>query len=142
MSELFLYGSLAKDNEHFFYINHRDGDLYAALRDCHSALQIDPNHLKAHFRLARCLYELSWPQEAYDCLQQFKNKFPDYAKSNACETLDKDIKAAIYSKTDSGKRIYKMKTAIHSKTDSGNRLFYTKATIYSMTDSGNKINYI
>ncbi|XP_022295341.2 WD and tetratricopeptide repeats protein 1-like [Crassostrea virginica] len=78
-----------------------DGDLYAALRDCHSALQIDPNHLKAHFRLARCLYELSWPQEAYDCLQQFKNKFPDYAKSNACETLDKDIKAAIYSKTDS-----------------------------------------
>lgn len=79
-----------------------DGDLYAALRDCHSALQIDPNHLKAHFRLARCLYELSWPQEAYDCLQQFKSKFPDYAKSNACETLDKDIKAAIYSKTDSG----------------------------------------
>lgn len=79
-----------------------DGDLYAALRDCHSALHIDPNHLKAHFRLARCLYELSWPQEAYDCLQEFKHKFPDYAKSNACETLDKDIKAAIYSKTDHG----------------------------------------
>lgn len=84
-----------------FSIN-RDGDLYAALRDCHSALHIDPNHLKAHFRLARCLYELSWPQEAYDCLQHFKHKFPDYAKSNACESLDKDIKAAIYSKTDSG----------------------------------------
>ncbi|KAK3097055.1 hypothetical protein FSP39_005944 [Pinctada imbricata] len=77
-----------------------DGDLYAALRDCHSALQIDPNHLKAHFRLARCLYELSWPQEAYDCLQQFKHKFPDYAKSNACEALDRDIKAAIYSRTE------------------------------------------
>lgn len=77
-----------------------DGDLYSALRDCHSALHLDPNHLKAHFRLARCLYELSWPQEAFDCLQQFKSKFPDYAKSNACEALDKDIKAAIYSKTD------------------------------------------
>ena len=77
----------------------RDGDLYAALRDCHSALHLDPNHLKAHFRLARCLFELSWPQEAFDCLQQFKNKFPDYAKSNACEALDKEIKAAICSKT-------------------------------------------
>lgn len=76
-----------------------DGDLYAALRDCHSALNLDPNHLKAHFRLARCLYELSWPQEAYDCLQQFKHKFPDYAKSHACEALDRDIKAALYSGT-------------------------------------------
>lgn len=81
----------------------RDGDLYAALRDCHSALNIDPNHLKAHFRLARCLYELSWPQEAYDCLQQFKHKFPDYAKSHACEALDRDIKAAIFSRTEQGK---------------------------------------
>ncbi|CAI9718792.1 and tetratricopeptide repeats 1-like [Octopus vulgaris] len=77
-----------------------DGDLYAALRDCHSALQLDLNYLKAHFRLARCLYELSWPQEAHDCLQQFKSKFPDYARNSACETLDRDIKAAMFSKTD------------------------------------------
>ncbi|KAK6170193.1 hypothetical protein SNE40_018646 [Patella caerulea] len=77
-----------------------DGDLYAALRDCHCALNVDPNHLKAHFRLARCLYELSWAPEAFECLQQFKIKFPDYAKSHACVTLDRDIKAAIFSKTD------------------------------------------
>lgn len=77
-----------------------DGDLYAALRDCHSALQLDFNYLKAHYRLARCLYELSWPQEAHDCLQQFKTKFPDYAKNSACEALDRDIKAAMFSKTD------------------------------------------
>lgn len=79
----------------------RDGDLYAALRDCHTAIKIDPNHLKAHFRLARCLYELSWTKEAYECLQQFKDKFPDYARSHACEALDRDIKAAIFSQTDS-----------------------------------------
>lgn len=75
-----------------------DGDIYAALRDCQNALQKDPNHLKAHFRLSRCFYELAWPQEAFNCLEQFKSKFPDYAKSNACETLERDIKAAIYSK--------------------------------------------
>ncbi|KAK3596933.1 hypothetical protein CHS0354_002500 [Potamilus streckersoni] len=74
-----------------------DGDLYAALRDCHNALRHDHNHLKAHFRLARCLHELSWPKEAFDCLNKFKSKFPDYARSHACEALDKDIRAAIFS---------------------------------------------
>ena len=80
----------------------RDGDVYAALRDCHSAIERDNNHLKAHFRLARCLHQLAWPQEAFDCLQRFKSKFPDYANSQACETLDREIKAAIYSRTENG----------------------------------------
>ena len=31
----------------------RDGDIYAALRDCHSAIKHDSDHLKAHFRLSR-----------------------------------------------------------------------------------------
>ncbi|CAC5412061.1 WDTC1 [Mytilus coruscus] len=95
------YSSVLFGNRAVAYMKRKwDGDLYAALRDCHSALQLDPNHLQAHFRLARCLSELSWPQEAYDCLQQFKNKCPDYAKSNACEALDKDISAAIRSNAD------------------------------------------
>ncbi|XP_064601021.1 WD and tetratricopeptide repeats protein 1-like [Liolophura sinensis] len=92
-----LYGNRAAA----FMKRRWDGDLYAALRDCHTAIKIDPNHLKAHFRLARCLYELSWTKEAYECLQQFKDKFPDYAKSHACAALDRDIKAAIFSQTDS-----------------------------------------
>lgn len=74
-----------------------DGDLYAALRDCHIALRIDNDYFKAHFRLARCLYELHWTKEALECLQTFKVKFPDHAQTNACEALDRDIKAAIYS---------------------------------------------
>ncbi|XP_060570664.1 WD and tetratricopeptide repeats protein 1-like [Ruditapes philippinarum] len=78
-----------------------DGDMYAALRDCHNALRLDLNHLKAHFRLAKCLNELSWSKEAFECLNHFKSKFPDYATSRACEQLDKDIRAAIFSKTES-----------------------------------------
>ena len=80
----------------------RDGDVYAALQDCYTALHFDVNHMKAHFRLARCLYELSWTTEALDCLLLFKAKFPDNASSKTCEALEKDIRAAIFSKN-SGK---------------------------------------
>ena len=48
------------------------------------------------------MYELGWTKEALECLNYFKAKFPDYAKSHACETLDRDIKAAIFSRTESG----------------------------------------
>ena len=87
---------------------YRDGDLYAALRDCHCAIGLDNDHLKAHFRLAKCLFELSWTKEASECLTFFKNKFPDYATSIACESLDHDIKAAIISRTENGGSISKL----------------------------------
>ncbi|XP_005097163.1 WD and tetratricopeptide repeats protein 1 [Aplysia californica] len=74
-----------------------DGDLYAALRDCYQALTLDPYHMKAHYRLARCLHELCWSQEAFDCLVHFKHRFPDHAKSHSCEALEREIKAAIFS---------------------------------------------
>lgn len=77
-----------------------DGDVYAAMRDCHTALQLDPDHMKAHFRLARCLYELQWVQEASDCMQAFKSKFPDHVHSHACKALVKDIETASASKPD------------------------------------------
>lgn len=77
-----------------------DGDLYAALRDCHRALELDPDHLKAHFRLARCLFELQWTKEADECLRHFKSKFPDHAQSHMCEALDRDIKAAMCARTE------------------------------------------
>lgn len=78
----------------------RDGDLYAALCDCHQALHLEHNHMKAHFRMARCLYELGWVQEAFDCLQVFKSKFPDYGNSQACNALDRDIRAVIFSRVE------------------------------------------
>lgn len=79
----------------------RDGDHYDALRDCLKALSLNPAHLKAHFRLARCLFELKYIAEALECLDDFKGKFPEQAHSSACDALDRDIKAALFSKTDS-----------------------------------------
>uniref|UniRef100_A0A671KIN5 WD and tetratricopeptide repeats 1 n=1 Tax=Sinocyclocheilus anshuiensis TaxID=1608454 RepID=A0A671KIN5_9TELE len=78
-----------------------DGDHYDALRDCLKALSLNPGHLKAHFRLARCLFELKYIAEALECLDDFKGKFPEQAHSSACDALDRDIKAALFSKTDS-----------------------------------------
>lgn len=49
-----------------------DGDTYAALRDCYATLQRDPNHVKALFRLARCLLDNKMYTEARQCLKLFK----------------------------------------------------------------------
>ncbi|KAM9806359.1 WD and tetratricopeptide repeats protein 1 isoform X1 [Syngnathus typhle] len=78
-----------------------DGDHYDALKDCLKALTLNPEHLKAHFRLARCLFELKYMSEALQCLDDFKGKFPDQAHSSACDALDKDIKA-FFTETESG----------------------------------------
>jgi hypothetical protein len=60
---------------------------------------------KLCFRLARCLYELQWVQEASDCMQAFKSKFPDHVHSHACKALVKDIETASASKPDFGKSV-------------------------------------
>lgn len=43
--------------------------------------------------------------EALECLDDFKGKFPEQANSSACNALDKDIKAALFSKTESGMKL-------------------------------------
>ena len=76
-----------------------DGDLYAALRDCHAALKgetLPSIKCKAHFRLAKCLYELQWTDEALYCIERFKDAFPDHAAKPPCETLSRDIKATLF----------------------------------------------
>ncbi|KAF3839966.1 hypothetical protein F7725_018683 [Dissostichus mawsoni] len=90
-----LYGNRAAA-----YMKRKDGDHYDALKDCLKALSLNPTHLKAHFRLARCLFELKYVSEAMECLDDFKGKFPDQAHSSACDSLDKDIKAALFTKTE------------------------------------------
>ncbi|CAG2057303.1 unnamed protein product [Timema podura] len=79
-----------------------DGDIYAAMRDCHTALHLDPAYVKAHFRLARCLLELQWVQEAEECLRSFKEKFPGHVHSHACKALCKDIQDAVTPSCDDG----------------------------------------
>lgn len=56
-------------------LHFRDGDVYSALRDCYTTLILDPDHLKAHFRLARCLYLLNQHAEARISLDMFKVRF-------------------------------------------------------------------
>ncbi|XP_042242617.1 LOW QUALITY PROTEIN: WD and tetratricopeptide repeats protein 1-like [Homarus americanus] len=72
-----------------------EGDIYAALRDCFTALDIDPHHVKAHFRLARCLHQLGREQEAQQCLEEFRRQHPDHRASPACTTLANDIATSI-----------------------------------------------
>lgn len=67
------------------------GDTYAGLRDCHTALRLDPTYVKAHFRLARALLELGMPQEAQKCLDDLKKQFPVHATNNGVAALAKDI---------------------------------------------------
>ncbi|XP_060813250.1 WD and tetratricopeptide repeats protein 1-like isoform X1 [Bombus pascuorum] len=77
-----------------------DGDIYAALKDCQTTLLLDPGHVKAHFRLARCLFDLHQSVEADKIIKDFQQKFPEYASNSACKALKMDIKEAIDSGRD------------------------------------------
>jgi WD and tetratricopeptide repeat-containing protein 1 len=61
------------------------------MRCCYQALYDDKDHLKSHFRLARCLHDLGWHNEAKECLDIFCDIYPDYASSHTCESLADDI---------------------------------------------------
>lgn len=96
------YGECIKriPNHPVFYLNRATaymrrnwyGDMYAGLRDCQQALQLDPTYVKAHFRLARALFELGFVMEASDCLDELKKRFPDDANNKQIQLLSQDIK--------------------------------------------------
>lgn len=71
------------------------GDIYAALRDCQTALSLDPERVKVHFRLARCLLYLNRPVEAEKAIKAFHHKFPEYATNTTYRALRMDIKQAL-----------------------------------------------
>lgn len=56
-----------------------------------TALKLDPNHMKAHFRLAVCLYELEKYDDSKMYLDQFTMKYPSYKTSAAFKVLHDDI---------------------------------------------------
>ncbi|KAF8785368.1 WD and tetratricopeptide repeats protein 1 like protein [Argiope bruennichi] len=77
-----------------------DGDHYAAIRDCYIAMKLDPDYLKAHFRLAQCLHKLRWVKEALECLTAIRLKFPEYAKTKSFESFETDVKVACFADMD------------------------------------------
>lgn len=75
------------------------GDNYEALKDCHRALQLDPHYIKAHFRLARSLNEISQYTLSNDCLQELKRRFPSYENDQSVKMLQQDINEKLTNRT-------------------------------------------
>lgn len=78
------------------------GDHYQALKDCHTALSLDPYYYKAHFRISRALLELNKFDLAKEALGEFKNRFPK--KDKAISELEHDINSALRNKGNYGER--------------------------------------
>lgn len=70
----------------------RDGDTYAALKDCVSALKLDPNQIKPFNRLVRCLLDLGHPALADQAFELLKERFPQQANSSTFNTLRIEVK--------------------------------------------------
>lgn len=71
------------------------GDCYEALRDCHQALNLDSHYIKAHFRLARALFEINQLTLSNDCLQELKRRFPSHQSDQSVKMLEQDINQAL-----------------------------------------------
>ncbi|CRK90784.1 CLUMA_CG004476, isoform A [Clunio marinus] len=80
------------------------GDCYEALRDCHRALYLDSHYIKAHFRLARALYEINQLTLSNDCLQELKKRFPSHQSDQSVKMLELDINQALSSRSTSTHR--------------------------------------
>lgn len=63
------------------------GDFYAALKDCLTALELEPNHMEAHFQLAVSLFKLDKLTDSKMYLDQFIMKYPAYKTSASINYL-------------------------------------------------------
>ncbi|MCL4132538.1 UNVERIFIED_CONTAM: hypothetical protein GTU68_003196, partial [Idotea baltica] len=79
-----------------------DGDIYAALRDCNKAVDIDPNNIKAKFRQVRCLHLLGRDEETHQCLGDLLDQYPQLSTSSSWAELKEKISSSACSHNNSG----------------------------------------
>lgn len=67
------------------------GDAYAAMKDCQTAIRLEPRYVKAYIRLTRILLELGMVDDALQCLNELTNRYPDLKSHVSVLALIKDI---------------------------------------------------
>ena len=77
--------------------------------------------------MCRCLYELGWYEEALSTINQFKLKFPEFASTNSCKSLEDEVLKAIK----------KVKSTSQSSTSpSSTRTNSSSSDQFPLSDSG------
>ena len=76
---------------------HREGDMYAALRDTESALALFPSYQKALRRRLRCLQHLNWNKAANHLLQRYSELYPN--DSDFISRTNDDLELALKSES-------------------------------------------
>jgi WD and tetratricopeptide repeat-containing protein 1 len=104
----------------------RYGDVYAALKDCYTALSFDPSNHKAHLRQANCLLQLKWHNLAKECIQQFQQRFPTRAAKSQelAKAIEEDANKSSRSK---GKRFLAFEQSVRTRSLEINTLTYSCA---------------
>lgn len=69
-----------------------NGDMYSGLKDCIKALTLDRTQRKAHYQMAKILFNLGWTKESEEWLDSFRKK--KFETGPLIETLQKEIEAA------------------------------------------------
>lgn len=97
---LYPRGAVLYNNRASAYLQRRwDGDLYAALRDCYTALSIEHDYMKVHLKLVKILLDLKWESEAVAAFESFKIRYPEKASSPTGQELEKRIQDSSKSNT-------------------------------------------
>ncbi|CAG0884379.1 unnamed protein product [Cyprideis torosa] len=81
-----------------------EGDQYAALRDCLTALALYPGHMKAHFRLIKTLHSLGCHRDALWAHRLFQRRFKEQRNSPESKAVKRDIMTALKRESLNGGR--------------------------------------
>lgn len=118
--------------------SYRDGDMYAALRDCRRAVEMDRTYVKAHLRfilvflyrdgsrakpstriviisrMMRCYLELDLANKSQSYMQWFHEKFSEESTSTHCVALEDDICRKLRNEGKPGDSIGQARNVTHA----------------------------